>query len=139
MEKPNVLFYGDNLDVLRGRFQDGHPYISDNSIDLIYLDPPFNSNATYNAYLPEQDGTLSTAQLAAFKDTWTWAEAAPTYFAFVESADVAAKARGAMVAFRGLLGDTPMLAYLSMMAPRLVELRKKLVTVHGVKRLFFRG
>jgi len=122
----NLLFYGDNLDILRGRFQNGNFYIPDDSIDLIYLDPPFNSNASYNAYLPEPDGSLSTAQLQIFKDTWTWAEAAPAYFSFLESNEVPDKARDAMIAFRGLLGETPMLAYLSMMAPRLIELRKKL-------------
>ena len=122
----NLLFYGDNLTVLRGRFQDGNPYVPDNSVDLIYLDPPFNSNANYNVYLPEHGGSLSTAQLEVFKDTWTWSEAAPTYFAFIETNETPDKARGAMIAFRGLLGETPMLAYLSMMAPRLVELRKKL-------------
>jgi DNA modification methylase len=65
----NTLYYGDNLDVLR-------QHIHDESVDLIYLDPPFNSNATYNALFAEQDGTRSAAQIEAFTDTWRWDQAA---------------------------------------------------------------
>ena len=61
----NQLYYGDNLDVLR-------QHIASESVDLIYLDPPFNSNATYNALFAEQDGTRSAAQIEAFTDTWRW-------------------------------------------------------------------
>jgi site-specific DNA-methyltransferase (adenine-specific) len=123
----NLLFYGDNLDVLRGRFQDGRPYIADESVDLIYLDPPFNSNADYNAFFAEQDGSRAAAQIKAFEDTWEWNQAsARAYHQFIEDAEVPDRARRAMIAFRDLLGDSNMLAYLAMMAPRLVELRKKL-------------
>ena len=61
----NLLFYGDNLDVLRR-------YVKDESVDLVYLDPPFNSNADYNVLFAEQDGTRAAAQIKAFEDTWTW-------------------------------------------------------------------
>lgn len=61
----NLLYYGDNLDILR-------EYIRDESIDLIYLDPPFNSKATYNVLFAEQNGTASAAQVKAFEDTWHW-------------------------------------------------------------------
>src|SRR5664280_2151916 len=61
----NTLYYGDNLDVLRR-------YVEDESVDLIYLDPPFNSNADYNVLFAEKDGTQAHAQITAFKDTWTW-------------------------------------------------------------------
>src|SRR5438034_5916573 len=64
--KTNVLYYGDNLDILRH-------HIPDNSIDLIYLDPPFNSQATYNVLFREESGAVSHAQIEAFEDTWHWA------------------------------------------------------------------
>ena len=64
----NQLFYGDNLDVL-GR------HVADESVDLVYLDPPFNSNASYNVLFAERDGTQAAAQIKAFEDTWRWDEA----------------------------------------------------------------
>lgn len=113
----NTLYYGDNLDILR-------QHIADESIDLIYLDPPFNSNATYNVLFGEQDGSQSAAQIKAFEDTWKWDEAAgATFEATVEAGGKVAQA---LLAFRQLLGDSNMLAYLTMMAPRLVELRRVL-------------
>src|SRR4051794_39319728 len=110
----NVLYYGDNLDVLRR-------HIADETVDLVYLDPPFKSNADYNV-LFEEKGTGAAAQIAAFEDTWEWnADSAAAYQEVVEAGgDVARTLR----AFRSMLGDTDMLAYLSMMAPRLVELRR---------------
>jgi DNA modification methylase len=67
----NQLYYGDNLDILKR-------YIKDESVDLIYLDPPFNSNATYNVLFSQQNGSQSRAQIQAFEDTWQWDEdAAP--------------------------------------------------------------
>jgi site-specific DNA-methyltransferase (adenine-specific) len=74
----NTLFYGDNLDILRR-------YIEDESIDLIYLDPPFNSKATYNVLFAEKNGSDSAAQIKAFEDTWHWDQAAATaYYQVVE-------------------------------------------------------
>lgn len=61
----NVLYYGDNLDILKR-------YVKDESVDLIYLDPPFNSNAAYNVLFKEKDGTEAASQIRAFDDTWTW-------------------------------------------------------------------
>jgi len=61
----NKLFYGDNLDVLRR-------YVRDESVDLIYLDPPFNSRQDYNVLFAEKDGTRSSSQITAFEDTWEW-------------------------------------------------------------------
>ncbi|HEX9751377.1 MAG TPA: DNA methyltransferase [candidate division Zixibacteria bacterium] len=113
----NTLYYGDNLDVLRR-------YIADESVDLIYLDPPFNSAQDYNVLFREQDGTRSASQIKAFEDTWRWDEAAArTYQETVESG---CRVSLAMQGFRALLGNSDMLAYLSMMAPRLVELRRVL-------------
>jgi len=107
------LYYGDNLDILRR-------YIPDESVDLIYLDPPFNSNATYNVLFAEQNGSRAAAQIKAFEDTWRWDQvAAETYQEVVESGGQVAQA---LLGFRTFLGDSNMLAYLAMMAPRLLEL-----------------
>jgi len=65
----NKLYYGDNLEILRD-------YIPDESVDLVYLDPPFNSNATYNVLFAEQNGTQAAAQIQVFEDTWHWDEQA---------------------------------------------------------------
>jgi DNA modification methylase len=113
----NTLYYGDNLDILRR-------YIKDESIDLIYLDPPFNSNATYNVLFGEKDGTKAEAQIQAFDDTWHWDTAASE--AFQEVVEFGGNVSRAMQSFRVLLGDNDMLAYLAMMAPRLVELHRVL-------------
>jgi DNA modification methylase len=113
----NTLYYGDNLDVLRR-------YLQDETVDLIYLDPPFNSNATYNVLFAEQDGTRAAAQALAFEDTWTWDQSAVR--AYEETVEAGGSVSRALRAFRELLGDTNMLAYLTMMAPRLVELRRVL-------------
>ena len=76
-----MLFYGDNLAVLRGRDADGKPLIPDESIDLIYLDPPFNSAATYNVLFRAPDGKMSDSQLEAFEDSWHWGDAAAAAYA----------------------------------------------------------
>ena len=113
----NHLYYGDNLDVLRR-------YIPDESVDLVYLDPPFNSNANYNVLFAERDGTQAAAQIMAFEDTWRWDDgAARTYEDVVEAGG---RVSQAMQAFRTFLGESDMLAYLAMMAPRLVDLRRVL-------------
>jgi site-specific DNA-methyltransferase (adenine-specific) len=113
----NTLFYGDNLDVLRR-------YIKDESVDLIYLDPPFKSDQNYNVLFAEQDGSRSNAQIRAFEDTWTWDQGAAE--AFAEVVEAGGQPSVAMQAFRKLLGSNDMMAYLSMMAPRLIELRRVL-------------
>lgn len=70
----NTLFFGDNLDVLRGRDADGRPLIPDERVDLIYLDPPFNSAATYNVLFKAPDGGAADSQIEAFEDSWHWGE-----------------------------------------------------------------
>ncbi len=118
-EQPrNTLYYGDNLEILRR-------YIEDESVDLIYLDPPFNSNADYNVLFAEKDGTQAHAQIKAFEDTWTWdLEAAQEYAEVLRSGhDRVAKC---LKGIHDFLGGSDMLAYLSMMALRLIELRRVL-------------
>ena len=113
----NSLYYGDNLDILRR-------YVRNESADLIYLDPPFNSNQTYNVLFQEKDGSQSASQIKAFGDTWHWDETAAR--SYEEAVEAGGQVSEAMQAFRKLLGTNDMLAYMSMMAPRLVELRRVL-------------
>ena len=114
----NVLYYGNNLDILPR-------YIKDESVDLIYLDPPFKSDQDYNVLFAEKNGSQSKAQIKAFEDTWQWDQgAAETYQDIVEHGPE--QVSKAMQAFRMFIGENDMLAYLSMMAPRLVELHRVL-------------
>ncbi|MBE3084745.1 MAG: site-specific DNA-methyltransferase, partial [Bacteroidetes bacterium] len=119
MPNHNLLYYGDNLEILR-------QYIKDESIDLVYLDPPFNSNANYNVLFAEHSGSKSSAQIQAFEDTWTWGEDSDQ--AYREIVERGGRVSEAMQAFRQLLGQSNMMAYLAMMAPRLVELHRVIKT-----------
>ena len=111
------LFYGDNLEILRR-------HIADGSVDLVYLDPPFNSNAKYSLLFSDPDGTKASSQIQAFEDTWHWDTAAA---AALEGVVVSGgEPADAMVALQKLLGPSTMLAYLAMMAPRLIELKRVL-------------
>ncbi|BDW85797.1 site-specific DNA-methyltransferase [Roseicyclus marinus] len=114
----NHLHYGDNLAVLRNA-------IADASVDLVYLDPPFNSNASYNVLFKGPSGSESTAQIEAFDDTWHWTDAAEEAFG-----DVLRSGNGAAAemlrAMRSFLGENDMMAYLAMMAVRLLELHRVL-------------
>ena len=111
----NLLYYGDNLDVLRR-------HIDDDTVDLVYLDPPFKSNQDYNVLFAEQDGTRAAAQIKAFEDTWEWnIEAEQACLDLIEQGG---RISQAMEAFRSFLKNSDMMAYLAMMAPRLVELRR---------------
>ncbi len=113
----NQLHFGDNLSVLRN-------HVKDESVDLIYLDPPFNSNASYNVLFREGNGIASEAQAEAFKDTWAWGHAAAEAYedALRMGGDVAILMRS----FRSWLGDGGMMAYLAMMSVRLIELHRVL-------------
>jgi DNA modification methylase len=114
----NRLYFGDNLDILR-------EHIKDESIDLVYLDPPFNSSATYNVLFKSPKGHQSPAQITAFEDTWHWGEQAEREFTEVlhgSNTDVAEVIR----ALRSVLGENDMMAYLAMMAIRLLELHRAL-------------
>lgn len=121
----NHLYYGDNLDILRR-------YIKDESVDLIYLDPPFNSKRDYNAVFSDKDGRKSTAQVKAFVDTWHWDNsAARAYDAVVDNGTHPGVAE-CLSSFRSMLGTGEELAYLSMMAIRLVELRRVLKSTGSI-------
>jgi len=111
----NKLYFGDNLDVLREK-------IKDESVDLVYLDPPFNSAANYNVLFRAPSGEESDAQAEAFRDTWEWGKSARDAYEDVIAAngDVALVISG----FRKWLGENAMMAYLVMMAARLLELRR---------------
>ncbi len=116
----NRLLFGDNLNWLRNK-----EIFPDDSVDLVYLDPPFNSNADYNVLFRETSGEASQAQFHAFTDTWNWADAAQTYAEFVDDCPITAVVE-MMDALHDLLRNSPMMAYLAMMAPRLVELHRVL-------------
>lgn len=113
-----TLFYGDNLTILR-------EHLPDACVDLVYLDPPFNSNRSYNVLFKDESGQDSTAQIQAFDDTWQWGvEAARTYDALVTQAP---ERVGVLIgALRTAIGPSQMLAYLVMMTVRLVELHRVL-------------
>ena len=114
----NRLYYGDNLTVLRD-------HVSSESVDLVYLDPPFNSNANYNILFRSPTGTQSDAQIEAFEDTWHWNDRAEDAFDQVARSGNT-KAFDLLNAMRGFLGENDMMAYLSMMAIRLIELHRVL-------------
>jgi len=113
----NRLYYGDNLHVLREHFKD-------DSADLIYLDPPFNSQASYNVLYREPTGQQSKAQVEAFLDTWHWNDSAEQSFdEVIRSGTDAAEL---MRAIRAVPHESDLMAYLTMMAVRLVELHRVL-------------
>ena len=112
-----TLYYGDNLDILRR-------YLKDETVDLVYLDPPFNSAQNYNAFFQEKDGTAAASQIRAFEDTWTWNQESQRVYE--ELVLQPGKVSEVMQAFRTFLGTNDMMAYLAMMAPRLVELKRAL-------------
>ena len=117
-DPPNRLYFGDNLDILRH-------YVADESVDLIYLDPPFNSNATYNVLFREHTGEQSTAQITAFEDTWHWSWESETAFQEVVTQGQE-KVGSLLAALRQFLGQNDMMAYLTMMAQRMIELHRVL-------------
>jgi DNA modification methylase len=118
VERPNRFFGGDNLEILRRRL------IPDNSVDLIYLDPPFQSGKNYNLLFREQDGTRSESQKEAFEDTWEWNHLARATFDELIAIDTVVSRT--LEGFRPIVSDSPMLAYMAMMAVRLIELYRVL-------------
>ena len=118
---PNTLYYGDNLEILR-------QHVPDESVDLVYLDPPFNSNASYNVLFKEQSGEESPAQIKAFTDTWEWTQESERTFEqeIILHTGTPSTVKDMISAFRQFIGQNAMMAYLVMMTPRLVELRRVL-------------
>ena len=114
----NQLYFGDNLDILRN-------HVADASVDLIYLDPPFNSNANYNVLFQEKGGQQSAAQITAFEDTWHWSLDSESAYQDVVT-NATGKLPDLLQAMRSFLGDNDMMAYLTMMAQRMVELHRVL-------------
>lgn len=115
----NTLYYGDNLEILR-------KYIKDESVDLIYLDPPFNSQRAYNVIFDDKTGEKSAAQIHAFEDTWTWSVETQSAFDQIMTGKYSLELKEMMKAFRDFMGETNLMAYLTMMAIRLVELHRVL-------------
>jgi len=114
----NKLYFGDNLDILR-------EHVASESVDLIYLDPPFNSNASYNVLFQEKSGEKSAAQITAFEDTWQWGmESEYAYQEIVKEGT--RKLSDLLQALRAFLGQNDMMAYITMMAQRVVELHRVL-------------
>lgn len=119
----NKLFYGDNLSILR-------EHVDNESVDLIYLDPPFKSNQDYNVLFKEKDGSKAAAQILAFEDTWEWNMVAAE--SYKKTVELGGPVSEVMQAFWTFLGGNDMMAYLAMMAPRLVELRRVLKTTGSI-------
>lgn len=117
MTLERILYYGDNLDILKD-------HIKTESVDLIYLDPPFNSNVNYNVIFKNKDEKESSAQIQAFADTWKCnAESIETYYKLKKTPG---KIADTIVGFYHILGQSSMMAYLIMMAIRLIELKRVL-------------
>ncbi len=121
MLETNRLYFGDNLDFLRNR-----DYFPSESVDLIYLDPPFNSNRSYNVFFREPTGGGSSAQIKAFEDTWRWDDSAAKalHDLVYNLPHVPQPAIGLINALHQFLGYSPMLAYIVQMSVRLVELHR---------------
>lgn len=104
----NYLYYGDNLDILRR-------HIQDESVDLIYLDPPFKKNQSYNVLFKERNGTKSSAQIKAFEDTWHWDLTAQRSWTEIVEKSPSRRLADLMIAMKKFLGTNDMMAYLVMM------------------------
>jgi site-specific DNA-methyltransferase (adenine-specific) len=114
----NSLYFGDNLDILR-------EHIKDESVDLVYLDPPFNSKRDYNLLFKAPDGHQSDAQITAFEDSWHWSEQAEREFSEILKSPRTDTAE-MIQSLRRFLKENDMMAYLIMMANRLIELHRVL-------------
>ena len=115
----NTLYYGDNIDILKR-------YFPDESIDLIYLDPPFNSNADYNILFKEPSGEESHAQIQAFTDFWHWDIESRHAYEYLVRDSPNENLSKLIEALFNFLGKNDMTAYLVMMAIRLEQLHRVL-------------
>jgi site-specific DNA-methyltransferase (adenine-specific) len=121
----NKLYYGDNYEVLQR-------YVKDESVDLVYLDPPFNSRQDYNVLFAERDGSQSSSQIYAFEDTWEWNLDAQRSYEFI--VEQGGRVADALRAFKTFLFNSDRMADLAMMTPRLVELRRVLKETGSIGR-----
>ncbi len=121
----NYLYYGDNLDIRR-------KYIQNESVDLIYLDPPFKSDQSHNILFQERNGSKSRAQIKAFGDTWRWDLTAEETWTEIIQKSSNKKLAELMIAMRRFLRENDMMAYLVMMAIRLQELHKVLKSTGSI-------
>jgi site-specific DNA-methyltransferase (adenine-specific) len=121
----NKLYYGDNYEVLQR-------YVKDESVDLVYLDPPFNSRQDYNVLFAEKDGSQSSSQIHAFEDTWEWNLDAQRSYEFI--VEQGGRVADALRAFKTFLFNSDRMADLAMMTPRLVELRRVLKETGSIGR-----
>ena len=127
----NTLYFGDNLEVLRDK-------IENNTVDLIYLDPPFQSGRNYNIIFDEKEKVKGvSAQIQAFEDTWEWGpEAEKEYSELIQGKITRERPSASLIelmkAMRGYLDEKPMMAYLAMMAPRLLELKRVLKDIGSI-------
>lgn len=119
-DKPdlNKLYYGDNLDVLP-------QHVANESVDVVYLDPPFNSKATYNVFLRDEAGVAASSQVVAFGDTWRWSYETDGLYDSIRS-DSPDRVVNAVEGLFGILGKCDLMAYVVMMTPRLLQLRRVL-------------
>jgi site-specific DNA-methyltransferase (adenine-specific) len=119
----NKLYYGDNLDILRG--------FPDECVDLVYLDPPWNPNADYNVIFRDESGRQSAVQRQAFEGTWHWGPAAEDHYAYLTATarnrgKVPAPVSTLVAALRSAVGENQVMAYVVEMSSRLVELHRVL-------------
>jgi len=116
----NKLYFGDNLAVLR-------QHVAPESVDLIYLDPPFNSQARYNVLFKSPRADVASGQIGAFLDFWSWTpEVEQAYHDILTR--IGGPTAALVQALRGALGESDMMAYLVMMAVRLGRLHETLKT-----------
>lgn len=126
MADRNTLYYGDNLDVL-------HEHIPDESIDLVYLDPPFNSNRNYNVLFSKHDiAGADQAQIQAFGDTWRWTPVTEEQFVDLIGGGLPMRVADTLSAFRMMLGENDTMAYLVNMAPRLADIKRVLKSTGSI-------
>jgi site-specific DNA-methyltransferase (adenine-specific) len=119
---PNRLYFSDNLDILRN-----HDDMPNESVDLIYLDPPFNSARNYNVLFKDQSGRQADAQIKAFDDTWQWGKKARAlYYELTHDSNIESRVAHTLEALHEIIGENSMLAYLVMMSARLIELHRVL-------------
>lgn len=121
------LYFGDNLEVMR-------QHITSESVDLVYLDPPFNSNRNYNVLFGKHvtDQASDAAQIQAFGDTWVWTHVTDQQYAALIQGGLPNQVADALAAMRMLIGENEALAYLVNMAPRLVELHRVLKSTGSI-------